>query len=99
MEKHFTSTVTIARSTVTGNKTTYATAATGVPCHIQPATGELALGQYGRFGKDYLIFSRVELRIGDRLTDGSGKEYEVDSVQRMDFRGQVHFESRATASS
>lgn len=93
MEKHFTSTVSIARSTVTGNKTTYATVATGVACHIQPATGELALGEMGRRGKSYLLFSRTEVRVGDRLTDNAGKEYEVVAAQALRFRGQAHYEA------
>lgn len=84
---------------MTGNKTTYAQLSTGVPCHIQPQpAGEFGAGQMGRFSKSYLIFARVELRIGDKLVDGTGKEYEVDAVQKLTFRGRTHYEAIARGS-
>lgn len=99
MESHFTSTIAISRSSVTGNKTTYSQFATGVRCHIQPMpAGELAPGQFGRFSKDFLIFARTELRIGDKLVDGSGKKYEVEAVQTLTFRRTTHYEAKARAS-
>lgn len=97
MDKHFTSAVTIARSTVTGNKTTYANVSTGVPCHIQPLGGELSMGEMGRYGKTHLMFSRTEVKVGDRLTDSAGKEYEVVGVEALRFRGQSHYEANLRA--
>jgi hypothetical protein len=98
LDTYFTSTIAISRGSVTGNKTTYAQVSSGVPCHIQPTSGELAPGQFGRFSKNFLIMSRVELRIGDKLIDGAGKEYEVDAVQKLTFRSKTHYEAQARAS-
>jgi len=97
MEKHFTSTVSIARSSVAGNKTTYATVATGVACHIQPLSGELAIAEMGRYAKTHLMFSKTEVKVGDRLTDASGKEYEVVSSEGHSFRGRSHYEANLRA--
>jgi len=94
MQHHFTNTVAISRAVVTGNKTTFAEISTGVPCHIQPLTGQLANGQWGRLQKEYLCFCETELRIGDKLVDNAGKEYEVFGLQELTWRGRTHYEAQ-----
>lgn len=92
MRKHFTSTVSIARSTVTGNKTTFATVQSDVPCHIQPMGAVYENGQWGRLQKEYLLFSETEIKIGDKLTDQDSNEYEVFGQQKFTLRGRTHYE-------
>lgn len=92
MERHFTSTVSISRKTTTGNKTTFEEISTGVPCHIQPVTARFENGQWGRLHKEYLLFARTEIRVGDKLVDQAENEYEVFGAQALTFRGQTHYE-------
>ena len=80
MDHLLTSTATISRSVVTGNKTTYAEATT-IACHIQPLSYGFGIGQMGRDGKDYRMFSTSEVKIGDRIVDENDKAYEVTGVQ------------------
>lgn len=96
METHFTSTVTISRPVVTGNKTTYEEVGS-IPCHIQPVTDAYAQGQMGRDSKDLLMFSASEVRIGDRIVDQDDKKYEAYGVKHHQFRGRSHYETALRA--
>lgn len=90
---HFKSTVTLSRSTVTGNKTTYDTVGDPFACHIQPITDTYSEGAMGRSQKSFLMFSTSEVRIGDRLLDQDGAKYEVYGAVNYRFRGQTHYEA------
>lgn len=92
MDHLLTSTATISRSTVTGNKTTYAEVGS-IACQIQPLAYGFSAGQMGRDGKDYRMFSTSEVKIGDRITDENDKAYEVTGVQKLQFRNRTHYQS------
>lgn len=92
MDHLLTSTATISRSTVTGNKTTYAVAVT-IACHIQPLSAGFSTGQMGRDGKDYRMYSLAEVLIGDRIVDEDGEKYEVTGVQKLKYRARTHYQS------
>lgn len=94
MDKHFTDTATISRSSLTANtnKTTYSVAGT-IACHIQPLQYDIALGQMGRDGKDYRLFSKAEVKIGDRIVDQNSKKYEVTGVNFYSFRNRQHYQA------
>ncbi|MGX7894403.1 hypothetical protein [Tsuneonella sp. HG222] len=92
LDSHFTDTATIARRSVLGNKTTYATVGDPFACHIQPIDDTFATGEMGRGGKAYRLFSLAEVRIGDRLTDQNDKLYEVYGVKHHTFRARSHYE-------
>lgn len=92
MDHYLTSTATISRSSVTGNKTTYSEAAT-IACHIQPLAYGFSTGQMGRDGKDYRLFALAEVKIADRIVDEDGQKYEVTGVQKLKFRGRLHYQA------
>ena len=92
MDHLLTSTATISRSTVTGNKTTYAEAVT-IACHIQPLSTGYGIGQMGRDGKDYRLFCIAEVRIGDRIVDQDGQAYEVTGAQKLQYRARTHYQA------
>ncbi|MBA4306994.1 MAG: hypothetical protein C0429_09695 [Sphingopyxis sp.] len=89
---HLRHTVTISRSTVTGNKTTYAVAGE-ILAHIQPIDDSFTTGQMGRSSKAYRLFSTSEVRIGDRLEDQDGEKYECTGVKHHTFRAKSHYEA------
>jgi hypothetical protein len=93
LSDHYTSTVTISRKTVTGNKTTFAEAGS-IACHIQPLSPTYQNGEWGRLQKEYRMFSDGEVRIGDKLVDNAGLHYEVFGVVAHKFRiGSRHYEA------
>lgn len=93
LDDHFTSTATISRKVVTGNKTTYALFG-NISCHIQPLAPVYSNGQWGRLQKEYLLMSNSEVKIGDKLVDNNGNAYEVFGVVSLNFRiGQRHYEA------
>ena len=93
LDDHYTSTVTISRKVVTGNKTTFASVGS-ISCHIQPMSPVYQNGQWGRLQKEYLMFSFGEVKIGDKLVDNSGNNYEVFGVVALNFRiGQRHYQA------
>ena len=93
LSDHFTTTVTISRKVVTGNKTTFA-AVGDISCHIQPLAPTYQNGQWGRLQKEYRLFSDGELRIGDKLLASDGAKYEVFGVVAHRFRiGARHYEA------
>lgn len=89
---YFRESVTISRSTVTGNKTTYAVGAT-IAAHIQPMTDAFAPAPMGRTAKTFRMFSQAEVLIGDRLVDQDGNKYEVYGAEKHKFRGKQHYQS------
>jgi hypothetical protein len=93
LRKHFNHAVNISRSTVVGNKTTFAVVATLVPCHIQPMSPVYQNGQWGRLQKEYLLLSGTEIRVGDKLTDQDGIAYEVLGAAHKAFRGKSHYQA------
>lgn len=93
LNDHFRDTVTISRSVVAGNKTTYATVGEAFSCHIQPMDGSYTSGSMGRDQKAYKLFSTTEVRIGDRLLDQNGATYEAYGVMYHRFRGKKHYEA------
>lgn len=97
LEDHFRDTVTLKRSTVTGRQTTFAAVGDPFACHIQPVSGQTAPGQMGRGAKSFKLFSTVEIRIGDRLTDQNAVDYEVYGVEHHSFRGKSHYEAELRA--
>lgn len=93
LENHFTKTVAISRKVVTGNKTTFAEVGS-ILCHIQPMSPTYQNGQWGRLQKENLMFSKDEVRIGDKLTATDGSKYEVFGVTKQDFRtGFRHYQA------
>lgn len=93
LEDHFTKNVTISRKVVTGNKTTFSVVST-IACHIQPMSPVYQNGQWGRIQKEHLMFSKGEVRIGDKLVDGDGNNYEVFGVTEQNFRiGFRHYQA------
>jgi hypothetical protein len=93
LQDHYTTTMTISRPTVTGNKTTFA-AVGDILCHIQPLSPTYQNGQWGRLQKEYRLFTDSEVLIGDKLTDSASKKYEVFGVEHFDFRiGRRHYEA------
>lgn len=93
LEDYFTTSLTISRKVVTGNKTTFSVAGS-VLCHIQPLSPSYQNGQWGRLQKEYLMFSVDEVRIGDKLADSSGNKYEVFALTDQKFRiGHRHYEA------
>lgn len=91
---HFRDTVTLSRSVVTGNKTTYATVGDAFACHIQPDTKAYATGEMARTQKAFKLFSTADVRIGDRLLDQNGAKYEVYGAAQYRFRGKTHYEAQ-----
>lgn len=89
---HLRDTVTISRSTVTGNKTTYAEVG-DISAHIQPIDDSFSTGQMGRSQKAYRLFSTSEVRIGDRLEDQNDAKYECTGVKHHTFRAKSHYEA------
>jgi hypothetical protein len=93
LSDHFTSTVTISRKVVTGNKTTFAEVG-DISCHIQPISPSYQNGQWGRLQKEYRLFSDSEVQIGDKLEASDGVKYEVFGAVSHRFRtGQRHYEA------
>lgn len=94
MDHLLTNKVTISRSSLTENtyKTTYSEVGT-IACQIQPLAYGFGIGQMGRDGKDYRMFSTAEVRIGDRLEDENGKKYEVTGAQLLTWRSRQHYQS------
>lgn len=88
---YFTKTVTLSRSTVSANKTTYQNVGT-ITCHIQPMSDKYQHGSMGRDSKDFMLFSTQEVRIGDRIVEQSGRTYEVYGAKQHEFRGRSHYE-------
>lgn len=89
---HYTIIFTVSRKTVSGNKTTFSNVGT-INGHIQPLSPTFQGGQWGRLGKEYRIFTDSEVLIGDKLTDGDSKKYEVFGAEHFDFRiGARHYE-------
>jgi hypothetical protein len=93
LNAYFRNTITLKRSTVTGNKTTYVNVATAVPCHIQPVDDEFTISSMGRSAKTYRMFSQIEVRIGDRVTDEGPRNYEVYGAKKHTFRAKTHYEA------
>jgi hypothetical protein len=94
LDNHFTSTVTISRKVVTGNKTTFSALPDQISCHIQPLSPVYQNGEWGRLHKEYRMFSTEEVRIGDKLVDQDGTAYEVFGVVSYRFRiGRRHYEA------
>jgi len=91
MDHLLTSTATLSRSLVTGNKTTYNVAST-IACHIQPLSTGYGIGQMGRDGKEYRLYSAAEVKIGDRIVDENSQTYEVTGAQFLKFRGRSHYQ-------
>ena len=89
---HFRDTVTLARSVVTGKKTSYAPVGTVFACHIQLVDDAYASPSMGRSQRTYKAFSTTEIRIGDRLTDQNDAKYEVYGVLFHRFRHKRHYE-------
>lgn len=89
---HLRDTVTISRSTVTGNKTTYAEVGS-ISAHIQPLDDTFTTGQTGGSSKAYRLFSTSEVRIGDRIEDQNGAKYECSGIKRHTFRSKSHYEA------
>lgn len=92
LASYFKDTATVSRSTVTGNKTTYAEVGS-YSCHIQPITDNYANGQMGRDGKDFRMFSTSSVLIGDRIVDQNAKKYEVTGASLYKFRGRQHYQA------
>lgn len=92
MQHHFTDSVTIARTTVTGYQSTYSNVAT-IFCHIQPITDRYGIGEMGRDGKDYRMYSYAEVKVGDRLTHTDTRKFEVTGAAKYSFRGKTHYQS------
>lgn len=97
ISSHFRDTVTLKRSSVTGNKTTYATVGDPFACHIQPMTGQPTPGTMGRGERTFRMFSTDEVRIGDRLIDQNEIAYEVYGVELHRFRNKQHYEAELRA--
>lgn len=91
---HFRDTVTLSRSVVTGNKTTYATVGDPFACHIQPMDDSYSTSSMGRTQKAFKMFSTTEVRIGDRLIDQNGAKYEAYGAVYHRFRGKKHYEAQ-----
>lgn len=90
---HYNHNVDIYRTEVDGYKSEQALV-TSIACHIQPLTDEYAQGQMGRDGKDFKLFARDEVRVGDRLVDTvSGDRYDVTAANAHSFRGKTHYEA------
>lgn len=93
LEDHFTTSVTISRKVVTGNKTTFSSVGS-IVCHIQSLTPTFQNGEWNRLQKEYRLFSNGEVKIGDKLEDGDGVKYEVFGVVSHGFRtGKRHYEA------
>jgi hypothetical protein len=90
---HFKDTVTLSRSTATGNKTTYATVGDPFACAIQPMTDKYSAPSMGRSQKTFRMFSTTEVRIGDRLVDQNDASYEVTGAVLHRFRNKSHYEA------
>ena len=90
---HFKDTVTLSRSIVTGNKTTYSNVGSAFPCHIQPMDDNYTSSSMGRSQRSYRMFSTTEIRIGDRLVDQNAAKYEVYGVLFHRFRHKKHYEA------
>lgn len=90
---HFRNSVHIYRTEKDGYKSINALVTT-IPCHIQPMTDRYAIGEMGRDGKDFKLFSTSEVRVGDRLEDvASGAKYDVTAANDHTFRGKTHYEA------
>lgn len=89
---HFKHTATVSRSTVSGNKTTYAEVGS-FACHIQPLSGDFTPAELGRSGRSFRMFSTSEVRIGDRIEDQDGKKYDCTGVEHHTFRNHTHYQA------
>lgn len=90
---HLRHTVTVSRSTVIGNKTTYAQVGGVFASHIQPLSDKYGQAEAGRIGKTFRMFSTSEVRIGDRISDQNTIKYECYGAVMHKFRGKTHYES------
>lgn len=90
---YFQHTVTVSRSVVTGNKTTYAQVGAAFASHIQPMSESYSQDSMGRGGKSFKMFSTSEVRIGDRIVDQDGIKYECYGIKHLTFRGKSHYEA------
>lgn len=93
LNAYFGNTVTLKRSSVTGNKTTYVTVGSPFACHIQPVEDEYTISTMGRSARTFLMFSLTEVRIGDRITDEATANYEAIGVKKHTFRTKTHYET------
>lgn len=93
LESHYTSTLTLSRKSVAGNKTTFAQIG-NIQGHLQPLSPTYQNGQWGRLQKEYRLFTNAEVRIGDKLEDGDGAKYDIAGVVHYSFRtGSRHYEA------
>lgn len=90
---YFKHTVALSRPTTVDRKKTYAVVAS-FSAHIQPLADNFGEGVVNRTSQNFLMFSKTEVLIGDKLEDQNGKQYEVVGVATMEFRrGVRHYES------
>lgn len=93
LQDHYTTAFEIERKVVNGRKTTFTSVGTNFKGHIQPARFDYQLQNAGAYDKNYVLFTDVNVLIGDTLTIGDTK-YTVHGVEKHDFRiGGRHIEA------
>jgi hypothetical protein len=94
----FKDTIQISRLSTVSRKKTQSVVATDVLAHIQPLQDTKNEGSIARTFNEFLMFTKTEVRIGDKLIDQNTKKYEVIGVGAMNFRvGLRHYESTLKA--
>jgi len=86
LQDHYNITFTVKRKQVTGRKTTFATAGSGLRGHKQPARAEYQLQSAGNYDKAYVLLCDFNVEIGDTII-ADKVTYSVHGVDVHNFRG------------